>query len=338
MAEYKMTAKELIMTNGSSRGSQIKFRKDDYWYKIDETGPEGKAEELAYKILSCSNLTENELTKYESCTISYEGKKYNGCRSKDFLKPGEQLLSYSKIYKLMTGKDLSEEILRFETPKERIDFVSDIIYSFCKLDVKEHIAKNLTVSMFIMDTDRHFNNIGIIADAELSSFRNAPIFDHGAAFLSNYTKYPPNITIQDLKNDNIIITGKPFTANLEYQAHEAGYLVNFDFDKINKMLDKEPNSRMKDIAYYLANKYEKVLQQPKDIKQEINTMLSKYYPGKDITTEASYIAQNYGQKFIDSNISKKTEILKECVVACKKEKENKKNSKHIDTNDCFDEK
>ncbi|MBR1670649.1 MAG: hypothetical protein IJ695_08120 [Butyrivibrio sp.] len=56
MAEYKMTAKEAILTAGSSRGSQIKFHKGNYWYKIDESGPEGKAEELASKILSCSNL------------------------------------------------------------------------------------------------------------------------------------------------------------------------------------------------------------------------------------------------------------------------------------------
>ena len=40
MADYKMTAKEAILTAGSSRGSQIKFHKGNYWYKIDENGPE----------------------------------------------------------------------------------------------------------------------------------------------------------------------------------------------------------------------------------------------------------------------------------------------------------
>lgn len=51
-----MTAKELILTAGSSKGSQIKFFKDGYWYKIDEHGPEGKAEELAGKILHYNHV------------------------------------------------------------------------------------------------------------------------------------------------------------------------------------------------------------------------------------------------------------------------------------------
>lgn len=258
MADYKMTAKEAILTAGSSRGSQIKFRKGNYWYKIDESGPEGKAEELASKILSCSNLMPDEFVTYESCTIEYEGKTYNGCRSKDFLNTGEQLFSYEKIYKLTTGRLLSEDITPLESPEKRIEYVSDVIKSFCGLDVKEHIAKTLTTSMLLLDTDRHFNNIAIIASEDLSTFRNAPIFDNGASFLSNYSVYPPSITIEDLKDNNIIITGKPFTSSLEYQAAAAGFRMKFDFDMIHRILDNEPDSRMKDIALFSIEKYQKV--------------------------------------------------------------------------------
>lgn len=260
MANYIMTAKELILTSGSSRGSQIKFYKDNYWYKLDESGPEGKAEELASRFLSCSNLSEDEYVTYESCTIEYNGKAYNGCRSKNFLLPGEMFLSYEKIYNIMTGKSLTEDITSFGSPEERISFTADVIKRFCGLDVKESISKNLTASMVLLDTDRHLNNIGIIANADYSTFRAAPIFDNGASFLSMYSIYPPNIIIDDIENGNVSIIGKPFSASLEYQTKAAGFGIRFDFDKFSEVLSRMENSRMKTIAEYSVCKYSNIME------------------------------------------------------------------------------
>ena len=255
MARYKMTAKELILTSGSAKGKQIKFYKDGYWYKIDDHGPAGKAEELSCKILGCSSLRLEEYVHYESCVVEYDGKTYQGCRSKDFLRPGEHLFSYDKIYELTTGRRLSEDIIPLQSPEERIVFVADAVKDFCGLDVREHIAKNLTVSMALMDTDRHFNNIGIIADESLTGFRNAPIFDNGAAFLSNYDRYPPHISVVDIASERVSITGKPFSANLEYQAVAAGINVRFDVDKVHKLLKGMTQDRMVRIAEYLTERY-----------------------------------------------------------------------------------
>ncbi len=256
--DYIMTAREAILTSGSSRGSQIKFFKDNYWYKIDETGPEGKAEELASKILSCSNLSPEDYIRYESCKIIYEGCEYNGCRSKNCLNPGEQLLSLEKLYNMKTGRSLSEDIIPLNSPEERIEFVASEIQSFCGLDIRESISKNLTASMVLLETDRHLHNIAVIADINLKEFRNAPIFDNGAAFLSNHTVYPGNIKVDDIKNGKITIVGKPFSANLEYQAVSAGFGIRFDFEKIHEMMNDEPDSRIKRIAEYTIEKYEKV--------------------------------------------------------------------------------
>ena len=179
MADYKMSAQEVILTSGSSRGSQIKFHKGNYWYKIDESGPEGQAESLTSKILSCSTLAADEYVHYESCTIEYAGKEYRGCRSKDFLHPGEQLYSYEKICQLVLGSHLMEELTQFNSPEERIDFTVQMIRDFCGLDVRDHIAKNLTIAMFVMNTDLHMNNMAIIANPFTEEYRNAPIFDNG---------------------------------------------------------------------------------------------------------------------------------------------------------------
>ena len=258
MCVYKMSPKELILTSGSSKGSQIKFLKDDYWYKIDETGPEGTAEEIASKILSFSSLRDDEYIKYETCIIEYEEKRYKGCRSKNFLNYGEQLFSYEKIYEMMTGRNLTEDIIPFSSPKERIDFVSSYIGEFSGLDVHNHIAKTLTADMILLNTDRHFNNFGIITNADQTKFRNAPIFDNGASFLSNYNIYPPSISIDDIANEKVNITGKPFSANLEYQAINAGLSIKFNFNKINEYLKTLPETRMKDILNYQIKHYENI--------------------------------------------------------------------------------
>lgn len=255
MADFKMTAKELILTFSSSKGSQKKFFKDNHWFKINEFGPEGYAEELASKILACSNLKSDEFVKYERCTIEYNNKLYSGCRSRNFLLPGEQLFSYEKIYFLMTGRVLAEDIIPLSSIRDRIEFVCKIIKEFCNIDVHDSIAKNLTASMVLLETDRHFNNMAIICNKDVTSFRPAPIFDNGASFLSNYSVYPPSITLDDIKNDDIEIVGKPFSASLDYQAHEAGYGIRFDFEKIKGLLSEEKDSRLKSIAEYSINKY-----------------------------------------------------------------------------------
>ena len=259
MCVYKMSPKELILTSGSSKGSQIKFLKDNFWYKVDETGPEGKAEEIASKILSFSNLRPDEYVQYESCILEYENKQYNGCRSKNFLEAGEYLFSYERIYHMMTGGVLTEAVTQYSTPKERIDYVADIIGDFSGLDVHEHIAKTLTVDMLLLNTDRHFNNFGIIVNADQTKFRNAPIFDNGASFLSNYNIYPPSISVDDIASEKIAIAGKPFSANLEYQAVEAGFAVRFDFEKIHEYMETLPPSRTKNILQYQIHKYKKIL-------------------------------------------------------------------------------
>lgn len=44
------------------------------------------------------------------------------------------------------------------------------------LDMKEQLSKILTFDMLILNTDRHFNNLGIIADISNNLYKNAPLF------------------------------------------------------------------------------------------------------------------------------------------------------------------
>ena len=40
----------------------------------------------------------------------------------------------------------------------------------------------------------YYKMTAVVSDPQLENFKNAPIFDNGAAFLSNYDIYPPIIT------------------------------------------------------------------------------------------------------------------------------------------------
>lgn len=247
MSTYKLEKKDAIRVMGSSRGSQIKFRKDGYWYKLDETGPEGMAEYLTTEILKRSNMIETDFVHYEACQIEYGEKLYSGCRSKDFHNDFEIFLSYNKIYEIMTGKNLEEDIIPLDSPKERVDFVCNVIQEFADIDVRPQISNIIALDMFTLNTDRHLNNIGIITDQNYENARIAPIFDNGAAFLSNYSKYPPAEINVDEIDVHSNVFGKPFAADLEYQAISVnGNSIRFDFASIKDFInnnDKIAKSR-----------------------------------------------------------------------------------------------
>lgn len=52
----------------SSKGNQLKWYRDDLWYKADYTGYEGLVEYIVSKLLKLSSLKENEICLYESCS------------------------------------------------------------------------------------------------------------------------------------------------------------------------------------------------------------------------------------------------------------------------------
>ena len=72
--------KDIVIQEGTSEGTQVKYKKDGYWYKKDNRGNEGRAEYLVSKFMQFTTLQENEFISYEEGTIN--GKL--GCRSKIF--------------------------------------------------------------------------------------------------------------------------------------------------------------------------------------------------------------------------------------------------------------
>lgn len=98
----------------SSLGVESKYYKDGYWYKQDISGYEGLAEEQCSMLLRYSNL--KNYVEYEACTIN--GK--SGCRNKNFLKEGETVITFKRLYEIACGGDLMNQVYTFQDVEERI--------------------------------------------------------------------------------------------------------------------------------------------------------------------------------------------------------------------------
>ena len=250
MKEYKLSPEALVMVAGSSIGTQRKFYDRGYWYKQNNLGYEGLAEYLASKVLSCSNI--EQYVEYERCKINGQ----DGCRSANFILEGESYISLQRLYDTYQGGQLSEQMRMRSTIQDRVKFVVDFVFRVTGLDIKEQLRKIATLDMLLLNTDRHFNNIGIIADVSRGIYKNAPVFDNGNSLLSNYGLFPFDVPIEENIEKAI---GQPFSASLESQAQALGFGLKVNYEQLEKVLSKESDSRALETLYKQLNRYEGII-------------------------------------------------------------------------------
>lgn len=248
--DYKLSPEAMVMVAGSSIGTQRKYYEKGFWYKQNSVGYEGTAEYLASKVLSCSNIP--EYVEYEQCKIN----GIDGCRSANFLLEKESFISLQRLYDTYHGGQLSERIRIMDAVKDRIQFVIDFVNDITGLDIRECLAKIATFDMLILNTDRHFNNIGIVANVSQNRYNNAPVFDNGNALLSNVHEFPFD---DDIKGNIDRVIGQPFSANLERQAMELGFGLKVNYAELNKILQKEKDSRALEALQIQLEKYESII-------------------------------------------------------------------------------
>ena len=207
-----LTDEDIVKTEGhNSRGNQIKFKKtvNDkvLWYKLDFSGYESLSEYTASRLLQNSNL--ESFVIYWPEFVMYNGVKYTGCVSENFVPDTGTLITASRLFESYFGKGV-EDFLHSDDPKTRIErFIEGTV--FCtKMDEAE-IGRYLTsmaeLDALILNDDRHFNNIAFLyIDGQ---FMLPPIFDNGAAFMSDKTYY--------IDDDTSKVTAKPFSAAFDMQ-------------------------------------------------------------------------------------------------------------------------
>ena len=165
-----------ITDKGTSDGTQIKYFKDNMWYKLDRYGGEGEAEELASIILKLSSYPQKKYVTYNRLLINGQ----SGCVSKNFLRKDEQFVTLYRLYMNITGRDLAAVTQKMDYD-DAIEFVLEFVLNSTEVDLREYLADIFTLDELILNDDRHFNNLGLLFDG--MSFKPAPIFDNGKSLL-----------------------------------------------------------------------------------------------------------------------------------------------------------
>lgn len=68
----------------SSKGNQMKWLRDNVWYKADYTGYEGLAEYIVSSLIGKSTIDKGSYQSYQTEVIRYKRVEYLGCRSENF--------------------------------------------------------------------------------------------------------------------------------------------------------------------------------------------------------------------------------------------------------------
>ena len=176
---------ELIGTDlRSSKGNQFKWLSNGFWYKADNNGYEGLSEYVVSSLLLKSSLKKEEFITYDIETIKYNERIYLGCRSRNFLKEGERIITLQRLYEATYGKDLKDALEETAIMRKRADYLIDMVINLTGIeDFGTYLYKLAVIDAFFLNEDRHFHNIGFIEKD--GRYRLCPIFDNGAALLSD---------------------------------------------------------------------------------------------------------------------------------------------------------
>lgn len=182
-----------IKTNDrqSSKGNQLKWKSGENWYKADYTGYEGLAEYLVSHLLQKSTLSKEEYVLYDLEEIKYKSSLYRGVRSKDFLTEDWQIITLERLFQSFFGESLYRAIFSIGEVEERYLFLIKQVERITGLaDFGKYINRLFTIDAFFLNEDRHMHNIAVLMNGK-GEFAYCPIFDNGAALLSDTTMdYP----------------------------------------------------------------------------------------------------------------------------------------------------
>lgn len=237
---YTIPDKYKVKTNHGSKGCQIKYFRNNYWYKLDNSCNEGKNEHLASIILKCSNIT--DFVYYEACTVN----NIKACRSYNFLNKDEMLITLDDVICTITGTNNAENLL-WSIPdiKERFNFLVESVkkYTYNRLDITNYLRSNIYLDWLILNRDRHLNNLGIIVDITNDKYRCAPIFDNGLSLLGGCQAMVFEYGIEHTVNSQNSRTISGSFANQALASTNGVYKspIKVNFNKLENMIKNDVN-------------------------------------------------------------------------------------------------
>ncbi|MGN0495118.1 MAG: hypothetical protein ACI4GW_02705 [Lachnospiraceae bacterium] len=242
----------LVCIDGTSDGTQDKYYQNGIWYKTDRYGNEGFNEELVSQILRCTNLPVHDYVLYHQIKINNEP----GCYSKSFLKENEEYISIYRLHRNVAGIDIATKFSSMDF-EEQADYVVSFVKKETGVDISKQLGDIFLIDKLIVNDDRHFNNIGFIFDG--NEFRLAPIFDNGKSFFCGNPKYKES---NSYKDNMRMVRFRPFTATIGMMQQRFPSEIQFDWEKVNSLLENLESKKHKDILlsgfYSIIKKDEKI--------------------------------------------------------------------------------
>lgn len=252
-------SKEYIVTGAehSSMGSQLKWEQDGCWYKADRLGFESLAEAVVSRLLEHSNI--EAYVAYEPAMITYKENTYRGCRSRNFKKETEEIISLEHLSKSYTGFGLSDMLERIADVKERILYTVELVENVTGLEnFGIYLTKLLELDAFFMNVGRSTDNISLLYDVKTKEYRICPVFDMGDSLFSDTKNACP------LENSMFecyhAMTAKPFSEHFDEQVKAAVELFesqlkfNVSANEIINMVRDMINGMRNDVSYQAGEK------------------------------------------------------------------------------------
>ena len=251
MFEVQIDKEFIVYQEGTSDGTQIKYKKDGYWYKLDSQGHEGLCEYLCSKLLEYSDLDPDEYVPYEQGIIN----SINGCRSRSFLREeDEELVTVYRLYYNEFGRDLAKVLSNFDSMEERIDYTVRFVLNSTGMDIFDYFRKIFTLDMIVLNEDRHVNNLALISTS--NGFKPAPIFDNGKSLLTANVSVKQNL---DISENVKRVIARPFSGLHKMMFDHFGKGFSIDYGKAIKWLTSEPESMERDVLLYQLENYRDII-------------------------------------------------------------------------------
>lgn len=250
----------------SSKGNQLKWKREDAWYKADYAGYEGLAEYMVSHLLTKSSLNEDQFVVYNLEKIKYSRNEFIGARSTDFLEDDWQIITLERLFKNQYNASFYESVWKIRDVKERFEFLENEVKRLTGIEeFGVYLTILLTIDAVFLNEDRHLHNIAVLMNHE-GKFRLCPIFDNGASLLSDTTlDYPITADVYDLLGE---VKSKTISSDFDEQLDVAESIHNkairFFFTKkdIDKLLDgafdyydKDIIERVRTVLYQQMRKY-----------------------------------------------------------------------------------
>lgn len=239
-----------------SKGNQMKECKNNYWYKTDFLGYEAASEWVSSKVLEGSGAF---FVEYELVPNTNPVQ----CRSENFLENGESIVTVNRLFEKILGINIAKKCATMEVKASIEWFVNSLEEMTGLTGFGRYLSGMLALDTIILNEDRHFRNIAVIRSG--SGFRFAPIFDNGAAFLSDCYSYPKGNTernyLEDLvSNTEVKPFGHTFDEQLDACEELYGTPLQFNFvdvrsSELSKYYDDEVITRIDFVLRESRRKY-----------------------------------------------------------------------------------